>query len=65
MDIEGDEVTLESDRGRRVTVRVTDRTRIKLDDDFPGTLADLQVGAEVEVKFNPSTDVALKIEVED
>ena len=65
VDIEGDEVTLESDRGRRVTVRVTDRTRIKLDDDFPGTLADLQVGAEVEVKFNPSTDVALKIEVED
>ena len=63
--IERDEVTLETDRGRRVTVRVTDRTRIKLEDDFPGTLADLQMGAEVEVKFNPSTDVALKIKVED
>ena len=41
VEIEGDEVTLESETGRRVTVRVTDRTRIKLEEDFPGTLADL------------------------
>ena len=65
VEIEGDEVTLESDRGRRVTVRVTDRTRIKLEDDFPGTLADLRVGAVVEVKFDPDSKVAFKIDAEE
>ena len=65
VEIAGDEVTLESDRGRRVTVRVTDRTRIELEDDFPGTLADLQVGAEVEVKFDPDSKVAFRIDAEE
>ena len=56
------EVTVESDRGRRATVLVTDRTRIKLEDDFSGALADLRVGAEVEIKFDPESRVAFKID---
>ena len=53
IEIEGNKVTIESERGREVTA--TDLTRIKLEDDFPGTLADLQVGAEVQVKYDPDT----------
>lgn len=63
--IEGNEVTVESERGRRVTVLVTDRTRIELEEDFPGTLADLRVGAEVEVKFDPESRVAFKVDTEE
>ena len=63
--IEGNEVTAESERGRRVTVLVTDRTRIELDDDFPGTLTDLRIGVEVEIKFDPESRVAFKIDTEE
>ncbi len=63
--IKGNEVTVESERGRRVTVLVTDRTRIELEEDFPGTLADLQVGAEVEIKFDPESRVAFKVDTEE
>ncbi len=63
--IEGNEVTVESERGRLVTVLVTDRTRIELEEDFPGTLADLRVGAEVEVKFDPESRVAFKVDAEE
>lgn len=62
--IEGNEVTLESERGRRVTVLVTERTRIELEDDFPGTVADLHIGLEVEIKFDPESRVAFKIDTE-
>ena len=55
IEIEGNKVTIESERGREVTVTATDLTRIKLEDDFPGTLADLQVGAEVQVKYDPDS----------
>ena len=58
-------MTVETESGRRRTLTITDSTRIKLDDDLPGNLLDLREGTEVEVKFNPSTNVALKIEVED
>lgn len=63
--IEGNKVTVESVTGRKVTVTVTERTRIELDDDLPGTLADLRVGAEVETKFDPETGLALKIDAEE
>lgn len=63
--IEGTEVTMETERGRRLTLIVGGRTRIEFDDDFPGTLADLQVGDEIDAKFDPFTRVALKIEVEE
>jgi len=58
------EVTIETERGHRRTVLVTDSTRIKLEEDFPGTPADLHVGAEVEVKFDPDSRVAFRIDAE-
>ena len=61
----GNEVTVETERGRRLTLIVGERTRIEFEDDFPGSLADLQVGAAIEAKFDPFTRDALKIEVED
>ncbi len=63
--IEGDEVTIETERGHRRTLVTTDTTRIELDEDFPGMLSDLQVGMEVEVKFDPTTQIAFKFEVEE
>ncbi|MBI2328577.1 MAG: DUF4382 domain-containing protein, partial [Chloroflexi bacterium] len=62
--IAGSEVTIETERGSRRTLIIADTTRIELDDDFPGVKADLQVGLEVEAKFDPSTRLAFKIEVE-
>jgi len=63
--IEGDEVTIESSRGQQATVQVTERTRIRLEDNFPGQLADLTLGSEVKIKFDPVTRVAFKIDTED
>ncbi|MBI2979458.1 MAG: DUF4382 domain-containing protein [Chloroflexi bacterium] len=62
--VAGNNVTVESESGRRVTVLVNDRTRIELEDDLSGTIADLQMGTEVEIKFDPESRVAFKIEVE-
>ncbi|AXA36623.1 MAG: hypothetical protein D6691_05020 [Candidatus Hydrogenedentota bacterium] len=44
-----------------VTVQVDATTKIERDD-APATLADIQVGDCVEVKYNPTTSVAIKIE---
>ena len=63
--IEGQTITVENENGRQRTLTVTDDTRIKLDDDITGALADLREGLEVEVEFDPATDVAQEIEVED
>ena len=63
--IENNEVTVESSRGRRITALVTDRTRIELEDDFPGRLTDLVVGSKAEVTFDPESRIAFKIEAED
>ena len=63
--IEGNEVTVESLRGHQATVLVTEQTRIRLEDDFPGQLADLTLGSEVKIKFDPVTRVAFKIDTED
>ncbi|MDP2729076.1 MAG: DUF4382 domain-containing protein [Dehalococcoidales bacterium] len=63
--IEGNEIIIESEGGRQVTVLVTELTRIELEDDFTGTLADLQTGLEVEVKFDPESQVAFKIDTEE
>ena len=63
--IEGNEVTVESSRGHQATVFVTEQTRIRLEDDFPGQLADLTLGSEVKIKFDPVTRVAFKIDTED
>lgn len=63
--IEGDKVTIETERGRKVTVTVTERTRVELDDDLPGTLADLKVGMEAEVRYDPDSGAALQFETEE
>ncbi len=65
LEIAGSEVTVETERGRKLTLIVGDRTRFELEDDIPGTLADLQVGATIEAKFDPFTRDAFKIEVEE
>ncbi|MCH8987923.1 MAG: hypothetical protein IIA92_03855 [Chloroflexi bacterium] len=62
VEIAGNEVTIESPLGRKATVLVTENTRIELEDDFPGALSDLRVGSEVEVKFDPESRVAFKID---
>ncbi len=64
-EIEGDNVTVETDRGRTRTLTITDSTRIKLDEDFPGILADLQPGLEVKVKFDPESLVAFRVDTEE
>jgi ribosome maturation factor RimP len=63
--IEGDKVTVESERGRSLTVTVTSQTRIRLEDDFPGTLANLVVGQEVKIKYDPTSLVALRVDSEE
>ena len=63
--IKENKITIESERGHQLTVHITSQTRIELEDDFPGTLADLQIGAEVEIKFDPDTLVAFKVATEE
>ncbi|MSQ40804.1 MAG: hypothetical protein EXR55_03915 [Dehalococcoidia bacterium] len=63
--VQGSEVTVETERGRRLSVVVSDRTRLELEKDLPGALADLKVGMEIEVKFGPFTRAAFKIEVDE
>ena len=63
--LDSGQLMIETERGRRLTLVVGDRTRIELDDDFPGTYADLQVGDEVDVEFDPFSRTAFEIEIED
>ena len=53
------------ENGSARTLVIGDGTRIELEDDFPGTKADLQVGTKVKAKFDPATGSAFKIEVEE
>ncbi len=62
--ITGDEVTIETERGTRITVRVSDRTRIRLEDSRD-ELGSLRVGHDVEVKFDSISRIALEIRQED
>ncbi len=65
IDIVGDNVTVASKGGQTVAVLVTNDTRIELEDDFTGTIADLHIGLEVEIKFDPESRVAFKIDTEE
>lgn len=62
--ITGDGITVEMERGQRLTLRFTDRVRIKWGDDFVRKLSDLQVGQEVKAKLDLSTGTVFEIEVE-
>ena len=53
-----------SERGRSFELQLTQQTRIRLEDGIPGRPADLHQGDDVEVKFDPESRVALKIDLE-
>ncbi len=63
--IEGDQVTIDTERGRSLTLAVGHQTRIELADDFPGTYEDLQVGDRVEARFDSVARAAFRIDVKD
>ena len=56
---------MRTEDGYTRTLTVDDLTRIKLEDDISGKLADLRVETEVEVKFDPPADMALNIDLKD
>ena len=59
--IVGDKVTVESEDGERVTILVSDDTRIESEDDSPGTPSTLQVGDKIETRFDPESNTAFSI----
>ncbi len=63
--INGNEIKVVSERRGLITVTISDSSRIELEHDIKGTVADLQVGIEVEIKYDPETLIALKIKIED
>lgn len=63
LEIEGNEVTIELADGSTLTLLVDEQTVIELEDGSTGTLADLQAGASVEAKFDPSTNTASLIKI--
>ncbi|MEE8318271.1 MAG: DUF4382 domain-containing protein [Dehalococcoidales bacterium] len=63
LEIDGNEVIIELADGSTLTLLVDEQTIIELEDDSTGTVADLQVGATVEAKFDTSTGIASIIEV--
>ena len=62
--IEGDQVTIRTERGRLLTVTVGENARIELDDDWPGTSTDIVKGLKIEVEFDPSSLAVFEIEIE-
>jgi hypothetical protein len=60
--ISGGEVTIETERGRKLVLVVGANTRIELDGLSTGTLSDLLVGMEIDVNFDPATRTVFKIE---
>ena len=60
VEITGNEVTVETEDGRKVGVLVDERTHIEVSGHV-GTLEDLKVGARVGVWFDPETHTALAI----
>ncbi len=55
------QVTVELDNGRTIGLRVDTATEIEINGQ-PATLADLEAGASVKVRYDASTGVALQIE---
>ncbi len=59
---DGNEITIESEDGQKTSVFVTDSTRIESEDDLPASLTTLDIGKEVEIKFDPESQVAFAID---
>lgn len=57
-------ITIQTEKSRQVSVQVTSDTRIRVDKNQNGTLADLQVGVAVQVVYDPVTNLAVKVKVE-
>ena len=64
VNIEADQITIQGEHGELVTLTVNEGTRFEFEDDVLGSLADLHVGMEAEVRYNPETSVALRIETD-
>ena len=60
VDITGNEITVETEDGRKVGVLVDERTHIEVNG-HAGTLEDLKVGENVGVWYDPETHTALAI----
>jgi ferric-dicitrate binding protein FerR (iron transport regulator) len=60
----GNKVISIETRDGTVVVIVDATTRIELEEDSHGSLADIPIGAEIEVKFDPETGVAFKLDLE-
>ncbi|NQW19795.1 MAG: hypothetical protein HQ477_03580 [Chloroflexi bacterium] len=61
VDIDTHMITLVDDKGEEFTFAIVGSTEI--DNDGPDTFASIQLGLEVEVKFDPQTMQALEIEI--
>ena len=57
------QITITTENGRSRTLTVSPDTRIELEEDFPGTLADLTIGTPISARFDPSTLAAFKISI--
>jgi hypothetical protein len=65
VDVDAQTVTVTAENGVDFTVTVTPETKIESEEtDGNVTLAELEPGQQVEVKYNVDTDIAIKIEVE-
>ena len=58
----GNQVSIQTGDGSIVVVTVDETTRIELEEDLPASLADISVGVDIEVKFDPETGVAFKLD---
>ncbi len=65
VDTDADTMTVEAFNGVQLELTFTVDTRIQLDDDVRGTVADLAPGILVKVKYDTETNEALKIKHED
>ena len=64
VEVNGDSITVLTERDRRLTMSIDDATKIELDDDVLGRPSDIHVGEKVEVDYDPKTNEALLIETD-
>jgi len=57
----GDEVTVETEDGERITILVSEDTRIDTEDASSGTSRSLQVGEKIETRYDPESKEAFTV----
>ena len=65
VEINGQEISIESSDGEVTVVILDDNSRIELADDAQGNISGLVVGQSVEAEFDPESRAAFKLESED